>query len=160
MKENKNKGYFLVEAVILLAVVSSIITTLYISAMSIYIKNKNEIKYNTVDGLYSANAIKKYLYSYEDELSKYAISNGYVNVSSYIKQNYNLDITNDEFIKELNVNKIYLSLYSLNKLVSSNELNSSINDSLSNIQNDNKCTYRYVIIYNDESYAFSNLDCK
>ena len=82
-----NQGYFLVETIIVLAIVATIITTLYVNSGQTYIKHKNELtKYNTVDGLYSANAVKKYLYTYEEDLKKDAKENGYTNVNSYFKQ--------------------------------------------------------------------------
>ena len=150
-----NQGYFLVETIIVLAIV----TTLYVNSGQTYIKHKNELtKYNTVDGLYSANAVKKYLYTYEEDLKKDAKENGYTNVNSYFK-NKNLDLTKMDFFKELNVNKVYLSLYDMKDLLNDNELNTNIKEDLGNIENDNKCVYRYIVIFNDYSYSVSNLSC-
>ena len=132
-----NQGYFLVETIIVLAIVATIITTLYVNSGQTYIKHKNELtKYNTVDGLYSANAVKKYLYTYEEDLKKAAKENGYTNV-----------------------NKVYLSLYDMKDLLKDNELNTNIKEDLGNIENDNKCVYRYIVIFNDYSYSVSNLSC-
>ena len=93
MSKKNNKGYFLVETIIVLTIVSTIITTLYVNSMNNYIKEKNELtKYNTVDGLYSANAIKKYLFIYEDELIKEVADKGYVNVNNFFsKKNMNIN---------------------------------------------------------------------
>lgn len=154
-----NQGYFLVETIIVLAIVATIITTLYVNSGQTYIKHKNELKkYNTVDGLYSANAVKKYLYTYEEDLKKDAKENGYTNVNNYFK-NKNLDLTKMDFFKELNVNKVYLSLYDMKDLLKDNELNTNIKEDLGNIENDNKCVYRYIVIFNDYSYSVSNLSC-
>lgn len=154
-----NQGYFLVETIIVLAIVATIITTLYVNSGQTYIKYKNELtKYNTVDGLYSANAVKKYLYTYEEDLKKDAKENGYTNVNNYFK-NKNLDLTKMDFFKELNVNKVYLSLYDMKDLLKDNELNANIKEDLGNIENDNKCVYRYIVIFNDYSYSVSNLSC-
>ena len=154
-----NQGYFLVETIIVLAIVATIITTLYVNSGQTYIKHKNELtKYNTVDGLYSANAVKKYLYTYEEDLKKAAKENGYTNVNNYFK-NKNLDLTKMDFFKELNVNKVYLSLYDMKDLLKDNELNTNIKEYLGNIENDNKCVYRYIVIFNDYSYSVSNLSC-
>lgn len=154
-----NQGYFLVETIIVLAIVATIITTLYVKSGQTYIKHKNELtKYNTVDGLYSANAVKKYLYTYEEDLKKAAKENGYTNVNNYFK-NKNLDLTKMDFFKELNVNKVYLSLYDMKDLLKDNELNTNIKEDLGNIENDNKCVYRYIVIFNDYSYSVSNLSC-
>ena len=154
-----NQGYFLVETIIVLAIVATIITTLYVNSGQTYIKHKNELtKYNTVDGLYIANAVKKYLYTYEKDLKKDAKENGYTNVNNYFK-NKNLDLTKMDFFKELNVNKVYLSLYDMKDLLKDNELNTNIKEDLGNIENDNKCVYRYIVIFNDYSYSVSNLSC-
>ena len=159
MLKNNNKGYFLAETIIVLTVVALAITTLYVNSMESYVKEKNELtKYNTVDGLYSANAVKKYLYTYEEDLKKAAKENGYTNVNNYFK-NKNLDLTKMDFFKELNVNKVYLSLYDMKDLLKDNELNTNIKEDLGNIENDNKCVYRYIVIFNDYSYSVSNLSC-
>ena len=80
-----NQGYFLVETIIVLAIVATIITTLYVNSGQTYIKHKNELtKYNTVDGLYSANAVKKNLYKYVNDFKVNANINGYIDVNNYL----------------------------------------------------------------------------
>ena len=44
-------------------------------------------------------------------------------------------------------------------LLKDNELNVNIKEDLGNIENDNKCVYRYIVIFNDYSYSVSNLSC-
>ena len=77
----------------------------------------------------------------------------------YYFKNKNLDLTKMDFFKELNVNKVYLSLYDMKDLLNDNELNTNIKEDLGNIENDNKCVYRYIVIFNDYSYSVSNLSC-
>ena len=85
MLKNNNKGYFLAETIIVLTVVALAITTLYVNSMESYVKEKNELtKYNTVDGLYSANAVKKYLYKYVNDFKVNANTNGYIDVNNYL----------------------------------------------------------------------------
>lgn len=154
-----NQGYFLVETIIVLAIVATIITTLYVNSGETYIKHKNEFtKYNTVDGLYSANAVKKYLYTYEEDLKNGANENGYINVNDYFN-NINLNLPSMNFFKELDVNKVYLSLYDMNDILNGDELNNDIKENLKIVENDNKCKYRYIVIFNDYSYSISNLNC-
>lgn len=98
------------------------------------------------------------MYTYEEDLKKAAKENGYTNVNNYFK-NKNLDLTKMDFFKELNVNKVYLSLYDMKDLLKDNELNTNIKEDLGNIENDNKCVYRYIVIFNDYSYSVSNLSC-
>ena len=159
MSKKNNKGYFLVETIIVLTIVSTIITTLYVNSMNNYIKEKNELtKYNTVDGLYSANAIKKYLFIYEDELIKEVADKGYVNVNNFFSKK-NMNINDIDLFNELGFNRVYLSSYDMNKLVSSDELNSDMKNSVLNEKNDGKCIYRYLVIYNDYSYGSVGLKC-
>ena len=122
-------------------------------------KEKNELtKYNTVDGLYSANAVKKYLYKYVNDFKVNANINGYIDVNNYLN-GQSIKVNNVTFFKELNVNKVYLSLYDMKDLLKDNELNTNIKEDLGNIENDNKCVYRYIVIFNDYSYSVSNLSC-
>ena len=159
-KKNNNKGYFLAETIIVLTVVAVAITTLYVNSMELYVKEKNDLtKYNTVDGLYSANAVKKYLYKYVDDFKVSANLKGYINVNSYLQNIQKIDFSKVTFFQELNINKIYFSTYDMTKLVSSDELSKNIKDELSNIGNDSKCVYRYIVIFNDYSYSLVGVGC-
>ena len=44
MSKKNNKGYFLVETIIVLTIVSTILTTLYVNSMNYYINEKNDGK--------------------------------------------------------------------------------------------------------------------
>ena len=159
MLKNNNKGYFLAETIIVLTVVALAITTLYVNSMESYVKEKNDLtKYNTVDGLYSANAVKKYLYKYTDDFKANANTNGYIDVNNYLK-NKNQEINNINFFKELDVKQLYFSTYDMTKLISSDVLSSNIKKELSSIENDSKCVYRYIVIYKDYSYSLVGVSC-
>lgn len=154
-----NKGYFLAETIIVLTVVALAITTLYVNSMESYVKEKNELtKYNTVDGLYSANAVKKYLYKYVNDFKVNANINGYIDVNNYLN-GQSIKVNNVTFFKELNVKQLYFSTYDMTKLISSGVLKKNIQKELSNIENDSKCTYRYIVIYNDYSYSLVGVSC-
>ena len=159
MLKNNNKGYFLAETIIVLTVVALAITTLYVNSMESYVKEKNELtKYNTVDGLYSANAVKKYLYKYVSDFKVNANSTGYVDVNNYLSINYN-KVSDIDFFKELNVKQLYFSTYDMTKLISSGVLTKNIQKELSSIENDSKCVYRYIVIYKDYSYSLVGVSC-
>ena len=159
MLKNNNKGYFLAETIIVLTVVALAITTLYVNSMESYVKEKNELtKYNTVDGLYSANAVKKYLYKYVNDFKVNANTNGYIDVNNYLN-GQSIKVNNVTFFKELNVKQLYFSTYDMTKLISSGVLKKNIQKELSNIENDSKCTYRYIVIYNDYSYSLVGVSC-
>lgn len=159
MLKNNNKGYFLAETIIVLTVVALAITTLYVNSMESYVKEKNELtKYNTVDGLYSANAVKKYLYKYVNDFKVNANTNGYIDVNNYLN-GQSIKVSNVTFFKELNVKQLYFSTYDMTKLISSGVLKKNIQKELSNIENDSKCVYRYIVIYNDYSYSLVGVSC-
>lgn len=159
MLKNNNKGYFLAETIIVLTVVALAITTLYVNSMESYVKEKNELtKYNTVDGLYSANAVKKYLYKYVNDFKVNANTNGYIDVNNYLNGK-SIKVNNVTFFKELNVKQLYFSTYDMTKLISSGVLKKNIQKELSNIENDSKCVYRYIVIYNDYSYSLVGVSC-
>ena len=159
MLKNNNKGYFLAETIIVLTVVALAITTLYVNSMESYVKEKNELtKYNTVDGLYSANAVKKYLYKYVNDFKVNANTNGYIDVNNYLN-GQSIKVSNVTFFKELNVKQLYFSTYDMTKLISSGVLKKNIQKELSNIENDSKCVYRYIVIYNDYSYSLVGVGC-
>lgn len=159
MLKNNNKGYFLAETIIVLTVVALAITTLYVNSMESYVKEKNELtKYNTVDGLYSANAVKKYLYKYVNDFKVNANTNGYIDVNNYLN-GQSIKVNNVTFFKELNVKQLYFSTYDMTKLISSGVLKKNIQKELSNIENDSKYTYRYIVIYNDYSYSLVGVSC-
>ena len=159
MLKNNNKGYFLAETIIVLTVVALEKTTLYVNSMESYVKEKNELtKYNTVDGLYSANAVKKYLYKYVNDFKVNANINGYIDVNNYLN-GQSIKVSNVTFFKELNVKQLYFSTYDMTKLISSGVLKKNIQKELSNIENDSKCVYRYIVIYNDYSYSLVGVSC-
>ena len=159
MLKNNNKGYFLAETIIVLTVVALAISTLYVNSMESYVKEKNELtKYNTVDGLYSANAVKKYLYKYVSDFKVNANSTGYVDVNNYLSINYN-KVSDIDFFKELNVKQLYFSTYDMSKLIRSGVLTKNIQKELSSIENDSKCVYRYIVIYKDYSYSLVGVSC-
>lgn len=160
MLKNNNKGYFLAETIIVLTVVALAITTLYVNSMESYINENNSLtKYNTIDGLYSANAVKKYLYEYVNDFKYESNKNGYIDVSNYLsKKNVNMN-----FFQELDIKQIYFSTYNMAKLIDSKIVitngASNIQDELIKLENDNSCSYKYIVIYNDYSYSIIGVDC-
>ena len=148
MLKNNNKGYFLAETIIVLTVVALAITTLYVNSMESYINENNSLtKYNTIDGLYSANAVKKYLYEYVNDFKYESNKNGYIDVSNYLsKKNVNMN-----FFQELDIKQIYFSTYNMAKLIDSKIVitngASNIQDELIKLENDNSCSYKYIVIY-------------
>ena len=86
MEKNCQKGYFLVETIISLTVVATIITVLYGTITSSFIKQNNEItRFNTTEGLYTTKEIDKYFKSDLNELKeKITDTNKYIDLEEYM----------------------------------------------------------------------------
>lgn len=161
MEKNCQKGYFLVETIISLTVVATIITVLYGTITSSFIKQNNEItRFNTTEGLYTTKEIDKYFKSDLNELKeKITDTNKYIDLEEYMNTNSNLT-TFQKFCNDLNVKKLYFSNYDMSKLID-DKINVSMKKDLiiENKKDENRCNYRYLIIFNDNSYATVGIDC-
>ena len=161
MEKKCQKGYFLVETIISLTVVATIITVLYGTITSSFIKQNNEItRFNTTEGLYTTKEIDKYFKSDLNELKeKITDTNKYIDLEEYMNTNSNLT-TFQKFCNDLNVKKLYFSNYDMSKLID-DKINVSMKKDLSieNKKDENRCNYRYLIIFNDNSYATVGIDC-
>lgn len=161
MEKKCQKGYFLVETIISLTVVATIITVLYGTITSSFIKQNNEIsKFNTTEGLYTVREINEYFETDLDKLKeKITEANKYVDLEEYMSTNSN-STTFKEFCNELNIKKIYFSNYDMSKLID-DKINVSMKKNLiiENKKDVNRCNYRYLIIFNNNSYATVGIDC-
>lgn len=166
MEKNCQKGYFLVETIISLTVVATIITIVYGAVTSSFIKQNDKLtKINTTEGIYATKEIDKY-FKYDLEKLEKSITNEnpYVNLDTYVKSNY---ITNYEqfqqFYKALNIKnkKLYFSKYNMESLIKGTETPLAIRKSLTleNSTDENRCNYRYLLIFEDNSFATIGIDC-
>lgn len=163
MIKDCQRGYFLVETIISLTVVATIITVIYATITTSYIKQNDELtKFNTTQGLYTTKEINKYFQNDIDVLkNKITVSNSYIDLDSYVMENNNEQLTNfQEFYSKLNVKKLYFSNYDMTDLIN-NEVSASIkkNLKLENEKDANRCNYRYLIIFKDNSYSTVGIDC-
>lgn len=154
-----NKGYFLTEVIIVITIVAIAITVLYVNSMSTYINQNNELtKFNTADGIYSAGAVKDYFKSQESSFKSEIELDGYMDVFNYF-DNLNIDLKKD-FFDELGINKIYFTDYNLNLFLEKSTIVPSIKKNLKKLKYDeNLCEYRYIVIFNDDSYSTIGVDC-
>ncbi|MBQ9011791.1 MAG: hypothetical protein IJ093_03995 [Bacilli bacterium] len=61
MKKMNNKGFLLVETLIVATFVLTVLVLLYIQFKNLVVNYNNSYNYNTVEGIYNLNAVKKYL---------------------------------------------------------------------------------------------------
>lgn len=164
MEKNCQKGYFLVETIISLTVVATIITIVYGAVTSSFIKQNDKLtKINTTEGIYATKEIDKY-FKYDLEKLEKSITNEnpYVNLDTYVKSNYSTNYKQFQpFYKALNIKKLYFSKYNMESLIKGKETPLAIRKSLTleNSTDENRCNYRYLLIFEDNSFATIGIDC-
>lgn len=166
MEKNCQKGYFLVETIISLTVVATIITIVYGAVTSSFIKQNDKLtKINTTEGIYATKEIDKY-FKYDLEKLEKSITNEnpYVNLDTYVKSNYSTNYEQfQQFYKALNIKnkKLYFSKYNMESLIKGKETPLAIRKSLTleNSTDENRCNYRYLLIFKDNSFATIGIDC-
>lgn len=152
MKNNKNKGYLLAETIIAITVVATVITIVYATVTSYLVKQDNEItKYNSPQGLYNAMQIEK-LFSNTDDYTIDKLGN----------KDYILIDSCGEICTNLNISKVYFSKPDITNLIKNEQLPIRIKRFLTEKNKThelNGCDYKYVIIYNDDSYTMLGSNC-
>ena len=140
MKKN-NKGFMLVEVIIVSVVVAIIMTTLYVAFVKVY--NNYELKetYTNIDAVYAVKTIEDFLIDDFKIVNLLNNSSEYneINCSSFSDVNY----CNNVFSR-YNINKIYLL-----------KLNNS-NDRVPDLPSDVNQTFKDYIIYLNNAVSFDD----
>lgn len=162
-----NKGYLLTETIIALTVVATVITVVYTMSLGNYTKQNIELtKANTAQDLYTAKELRKFLYDNEKNFVDNELAGDY-------KKLFSLDMNNlqnqtdtikllSDLSEKLDIKYIYISKYDVTSLLENEIINSQIKNSLLNydVENENNCQYRYIVIYNDNSYSSIGMYCE
>ena len=161
-----NKGYLLSETIIAIATVATVITVVYTMSLGNYKKQDIELtKANPTQELYTAKELRKFLYNHEDVFIEQMEGNGYKSLFSKDAQ-YDATTEEDQFMLQLSealdIKYIYISDYVIQDLLNDELINSQIKSNLLSKEDENKnvCTYRYLIIYNDNSYSTIGIHCE
>lgn len=162
MEKNCQKGYFLVETIISLTVVATVITIVYGAVTSSFIKQNDKLtKINTTEGIYATKEIDKY-FKYDLEKLEKSITNEnpYVDLEAYVNDNYSTDYDKFQtFYDTLNIKNLYFSKYDMKSLIEKAPLATRKSLTLENSTDENRCNYRYLLIFKDNSFATIGIDC-
>lgn len=169
MKKNNNKGFILLETLIVSTFVIGVLVFLYVQFNNIKRSYDESFKYNSIPGLYGAIDIKKYFNNIGYNTLKTELQNsslGYIELSSsYISgdSNYYDTLTNS-----LNIKYILFTQDNLDTLKSylTNNQETFITTYTSNLYeyvnrtsiNSTSNNYRLFIAYNDNTYTSIALD--
>lgn len=169
MKKMNNRGFMLVESLVVCTFVVSVLIYFYVQFKNINKSFGNNYVYDNVNGLYGVNNISIYLSNLyiNDTSFKNIIDNNEINDAPYYKRLYNEGNTTDiecndyctKLMNSLNVKKAVIANDNLDNLI-----NNNINDDFySEKMRDyikyakNKKTYeadyRILVEYNDETFA-------
>ena len=159
MIKNNNKGYFLPEVIIAITIIAIAITVLYVNSMNTYIKQKNDItKFNTLNSIYIAEDVRNYFNKQKNNFISEIETNKYLSVFDYFEKN-NITLKKD-FFNELSIKKVYFTTYDISSFINDLDVPSSIKKDLKSLKYDNNlCEYRYIVIFNDNSYSTIGVDC-
>lgn len=153
MKKN-NKGFMLVEALVMSMVVIGTLTFMYIQFQNISRSYEKSFNYNTITDLYITNEVKNYLINnslvdtYKNEVDN--------NTSKYIKIG---DITDSSFVElkeKGQIKTVILANESLSGLKGkkTKDLSEKFNDFINYLKVDKEGNgYRLLIEFNDDTYA-------
>ena len=150
MFKNK-KGYLLTETIIAITVIATVITVIYAISMNNYSAQNNTVmRYNTTDGLYVAKEVEKL---FEESQSE--------NIANIETSNYmNLTNSKHQVIEALGIKKLYFSKYDMTTLLQNEKFPVSISNQLKSVDYEkDKCNYRYLMVFTDNSYATIGVDC-
>ena len=161
-----SKGYLLTETIIAIATVATIITVIYTTSLGNYQAQDIELtKANTAEEVYTVRELRKFLYANENSYISQIEGNNYIQLFARNVQVEN-PTSESQFIDELSnaldIKYIYVSEYDLTPLLENEYINSQIKNSLikKEDENDNNCAFRYLIIYNDNSYSTIGIRCE
>lgn len=110
MKKSFNKGFMLVETLMVASFISITLVYLFVQFRNININYNNSLSYNSVNGMYINNQIKNFLRQYDIESLSKEIAYG--NVTYYDLKDCSLDIYTDKeycnmFYNTLNIKNVY-----------------------------------------------------
>jgi Tfp pilus assembly protein PilE len=162
MIKMSNKGFFLAETIVAVAIVATVLVIFYTQISSLYRNYERNAKYNTVEALHAARNISTYIdQNYTDKPIGNLITTDtpLIDITSY-----DFDTTGyyDSLISNLNIKNVYFSSYNINNLITnytSYNIGASFLDFLRTLRviNDKTNTYRVIVQLNNGEYASANL---
>lgn len=156
MKKINNKGFLLVETLVVSTFCLTVLVILFLQFKNLVISYNNSYKYNTVEGIYSLKAVKDYLKDNNKTLTNTTIitttSSGNTVCTGNVKDSF-VPSYCDSIIADGNFKTIiYLKDTSLSSLKSSCSYNEGLCNFIRQLNTKNR-THRLIAEFNDETYA-------
>ena len=155
MKKSNKKGFVLAETIAVSVVVMTSLVLIYTQFMYLSKSYARTFTYNSVNNLYLANNIKKYINS--DGLSN--LINGlensnYIDITSCSTDYFTEYIYCETLIDSLDVKQVIFTKSNLDDLKTNMDgLSEKMKQFINYINYKNTNNYRIIVEFNDESYA-------
>lgn len=155
MKKSNKKGFVLAETIAVSVVVMTSLVLIYTQFMYLSKSYARTFTYNSVNNLYLANNIKKYINS--DGLSN--LINGlensnYIDITSCSTDYFTEYIYCETLIDSLEVKQVIFTKANLDDLKTNMDgLSEKMKQFINYINYKNTNNYRIIVEFNDESYA-------
>ena len=167
MKKFNNRGFLLVETLIVATFCLTVLVILFLQFKNLIISYNNSYNYNTVEGVYNLNTIKRYLVQ-----NNITFPNGKtiiteeVNGKTVCKASYNIALTNnycDQLVSAggfktiIHVNTAGLNTSQINTLQNSLESDATLDEGLKNfisqLNSDSSKTHKLIAEFKNDTYA-------
>ena len=153
MKKKNNKGFMLVETLIVTVFVAGVLIYMFIQYSNLSENYQNTYKYNTVEKLYALEDVRDYILS-DDEVVSY--------IDMSLRDSLRLDISNCAMFKDVNYCKKMFELENIDKIIITNNLidknafsdyTQDIIDFVNKIKPEGKEGYRIIARFKDSTFA-------
>ena len=157
MKKVDNKGFMLVETLIVATLIISVLIYLFIQFQTIAKSYNTSFNYNTVDAAYGVSNIRNYILSdgYEELLNyQNTANNGYVDITNCNSEYFEETEYCLSLFDQLNVKTVLFTKNNLSNLKSKNfTFNEKLKSFINYIKYDNEKVYRIIVEYKNGTFG-------
>lgn len=150
MKKSNNKGFMLIETLIVSLFVATTLIYLYVQFVNLNSAYTTSFTYNTVDGLYALDDIRDYLLDYQSIVQTEMKKKDYVDDICTILPNQNYC---EGLLEAENVKTLIIAKNDLTTTVFPNTYNQTLKDFIDKITVTGNEEYRLVAEFNNLTYA-------
>lgn len=150
MKKSNNKGFMLIETLIVSLFVATTLIYLYVQFVNLNSAYTTSFTYNTVDGLYALDDIRDYLLDYQSIVQTEMKKKDYVDDICTILPNQNYC---EGLLEAENVKTLIIAKNDLTTTVFPTSYNQTLKDFIDKITVTGNEEYRLVAEFNNLTYA-------
>ncbi len=154
--KKKQKGFVLVETLVVSLLVLTVLIFLFLQLNTINLNYQKSFRYNTVEGLYSANNMKVYILKngYENLVKEMNEKKSYIDITNCQNSSLNNTSQCSNLIKALQIKKILFTTDNVESLLTQNEVfEQKFLDFMKYMKTNQENKYRLIIAFENDTYA-------